>query len=115
MAPNFAPPPPSLHQLREFAKPYVAGSLCGTSPAGSPSVWSLPFKTSSMAVSAQTGAPSGTTDGWVDLDSCRVPGKAYTDDYRPKFYAPPINHAHTNFRNCDGEGDYSAQGGYRLG
>lgn len=90
---------PGLSGLMATARQFVSGALCGTSPFGLTSLYSIPMEALSDLV--KYGEPD---DGMVGLDSCVIPGKQYGDSYEDTFFKAAVNHPDGTCR--DGNGDF---------
>lgn len=90
---------PGLHGLMDVAGQYVSGALCGTSPFGLTSLYSIPMEALSDLVHYHED-----DDGMVGIDSCLIPGKSYGDSYENAFYKAHVNHPDGTCR--DGNGDF---------
>lgn len=83
--------------LRRVAEKFVSASLCGTSPYGIGTKYSVELEALSTAVNY--GEPN---DGMVGIDSCKLGNRSYTTDYHSNFYTGKLNHADGTMRNGDG-------------
>lgn len=90
---------PGLRGLMATAAQFASGAMCGTSPFGLTSLYSLPMEALSDLV--KYGEPD---DGMVGIDSCLITGKSYGDSYEDKFFKAEINHPDATCR--DGDGDF---------
>jgi hypothetical protein len=89
-----------LKDLYPIAKKYVTGSMCGTSPVGLYSKYSLLLKILSYLTDYKE-----LNDGMVGIDSCML-NDNYTKDYKSNYYDSSTNHADITCLNGDGYWDY---------
>jgi hypothetical protein len=79
---------PGLKDLAAFAKTKVHRAMCGTSPHGLRSKYSLALE--ALASEVKYGM---LNDGMVAVDSCVLPDVEYDRHYRAPFYLAHVNHA----------------------
>jgi hypothetical protein len=95
---------PALAGLAEFAAERVDFALCGRSPFGLTSTYSI-----AMEALAHMVGYGEENDGMVPLSSCLLPGKTYNTHWRSAFYDAEVNHVDGTFRNGDGSFSLSAR------
>mmetsp|Transcript_16417 Transcript_16417/g.29152 ORF Transcript_16417/g.29152 Transcript_16417/m.29152 type:complete len:335 (-) Transcript_16417:900-1904(-) len=90
---------PGLERLIVYARKYIYGAMCGDSPVGLPTIYSVPL----LTVGRVLGIPE-PHDGLLNLDSCLLtdPNAPWgrTPEYR--YYRGRLNHADSSCRNGDG-------------
>ncbi|KAL0485861.1 hypothetical protein AKO1_002127 [Acrasis kona] len=87
-----------IDSLYQIANKRIKGSMCGTSPVGVTSLYSIALKTLSVVV--DYGEDS---DGLVPISSCirTSDGRNFTSHYSSSWYKAKVNHADGTCRNSD--------------
>lgn len=93
LAPDF----PGLERLKPLAEKYVSYSICGKSPYGITSAYSVGLEVLGELVNY--GEPC---DGMVGRSSCQLAGRNYEPDYRTSHYIADVNHADGTCRSGNG-------------
>lgn len=88
---------PAFAGLAEFAAGQVSFAMCGRSPFGLTSVFSVAME--GISKMADFGEKN---DGMVQLSSCLLPGKAYDSHWQSAFYSADVNHVDGTMRTGDG-------------
>lgn len=88
-----------LDNIGDVVKAHVTGIMCGSSPFGLKSRYSI-----LLAALAQIVGYGESNDGMVGVSSCaKFHGRnAFGDNYKDKFYLSPLNHSDGTCRNSNG-------------
>jgi len=94
---------PALQGLPEIMTAHANGAICGNSPFGLVSIYSLGLE--ALSVLVDYGEPS---DGMVPMSSCQagLDPNQFGDDANSNFYLAAVNHADSTCR--DGNGVFGA-------
>jgi len=91
------PGTPGLKEVEETAHKYIKGNMCGHSPYGITTSYSL-----GLSLVASIVGLEKLNDGLVPYSSCVNEKKDYDKDPESLFYGASINHADGTCRNADG-------------
>jgi len=88
--------------LAAFGKRHVTAALCGTSPFGIASLYSVALEALSQVVEYKED-----NDGMVGISSCSLPGTSYAPLFNGSWYSARLNHADGTMRDGDGDLGYT--------
>mmetsp|Transcript_1204 Transcript_1204/g.1833 ORF Transcript_1204/g.1833 Transcript_1204/m.1833 type:complete len:535 (+) Transcript_1204:34-1638(+) len=92
LAPDF----PEIKGLKEIALQFQTGAMCGTSPLGLYTPYSVLYLLSKIV------NYTGDNDGMVPIGSCVAEGQKFEEDFSSDYYAAKCNHADGTCRSGDG-------------